>query len=270
MAEKEFFVDINGAGVAQIKGFRIHNIADAAAQTAFEAVGNNGAALGAANRGLQIYRVDLKRVAVWDGTQFVFQEIEVAGDIIFKGMFDASLPLDDAGQPQPIIAKAGYQYVVSVAGTFNAGASGVTLIGNQELQVGDQILFTSATEAYPIQRNDVYATETVEGNIRLATQAEVDAGTVADEAVTPLTLQEKLDGQFYVRQYAATVSIAALTPFTVTHNLGLVDKDSFTVNTMRGGSQISLDVDSVDANSITLTSLVALTNVRVTVQGAKA
>lgn len=270
MAERPIYADLNGFGVAQLKGFRIHNIADATAQTAFESTGNNGAALGADNYGLAIYRVDLKQIGTWDGTQFNFSAIEMTGDVIFKGMLDASLAIDNAGQPQPIEAVSGYQYVVSVAGTFDAGTSGVTLQGNQALEVGDLVLFTSATEAYSIQRNDVYATDTIAGNVRLASQADVDGGTVADEAVTPLTLQEKLDGQFYVRQYSATVNIAALTPLTVTHNLGLVDKDSFTINTMRAGTQISVDVDSVDANSITLTSLVALSNVRVTVQGAKA
>lgn len=269
MADIEFFSNLNGAGVVQLKGMRIQVVADASAQTAYEAVGNNGGALGADNKGLIIYHEDLKQLATWDGTQFTFTAIDMAGDVIFKGLLDASIAIDAGGQPQVITPIAGYQYVVSVAGTFNAGASGVTLVGNQALEVGDIVLFTSSTEAYAIQRNDVYATETVAGNIRLANQADVDGGTVADEAVTPLTLQEKLDGQFYVKQYAATVNLAANTPLTVTHGLGLVDKDSFTINTMRAGYQISVDVDSVDVNSLTLTSLVALSNIRVTVQGAK-
>lgn len=270
MAELEFFQDLNGSGVVQLKGMRIHNIADAAAQSAFEGNGNFGSALDSSNKGLIIYRSDLSRIAVWDGVKFVFQEIEIEGDIQFKGTFDASKAVDDASQPQPIVAKAGYQYVVSVAGTFAAGASGVTLIGNQDLQVGDQILFTSATEAYAIQRNDVYASETVEGNIRLATQAEVNAGAVADEAVTPATLHQKLVGQAYVKQYAATVTLSAGTPFTVSHGLNLIDRNSFTINVIRNNSIISVDVDSVDANSLTLTSLVPLSGVRVVVQGASA
>lgn len=270
MAELEFFQNLNGQGVAQLKGMRIHNIADAAAQTAFEGNGNFGAALGVDNKGLVIYREDLARLAIWDGTQFVFQEVQIAGDIVFKGMFDASLAIDDVGQPQTIEPVAGYQYVVSVAGTFNAGGTGVTLNGVQQLEVGDQVLFTSATEAYAIQRNDAEATETTLGNVRLATQAEVIAGTQATEAVTPATLQGKLDGEFYVKQHAETVNIAALTPLTITHNLNLVDRNSFTVNVVRNNSVISVDVDSVDANSLTLTSLVTLTGVRVTVQGASA
>lgn len=272
MSDKQFYHNIDGLGVVELKGVRVHNIADATAQTTFETTGNYGAALGVANTGLQIYRVDLQQVAFWDGTQFVFQAVTIDGDVIFKGLIDASVAIDDAGQPQVVEPVAGYQYVVSVAGTFDAGATGVTLQGNQALEVGDIVLFTSATEAYAIQRNDVYATETVEGNIRLATQAEVTAGTVADEAVTPATLQGKLDAQFYAKQYTETLDLTgANTPDTVTHSLGLVNKDAFTVNIMNSaGSAISVDVDSVDVNSLTLTSLLPLTNVVITVVGASA
>lgn len=270
MTDKQFYHNLDGLGVAQLKGLRIQNVADAAAQTVIETTGNNSAALGLGNIGYPIYRVDLKQLALWDGTEFVFQAVNIDGDVVFKGLLDASIAIDDAGQPQTIEPVAGYQYVVSVAGTFDAGATGVTLAGNQSLEVGDIVLFTSTTEAYAIQRNDVYATETVEGNIRLATQTEVNDGTVTDEAVTPATLQGKLEGQFYTRQYTETLDLTGSdVADTVTHNLGLVNKDAFTVNVMNNvGSQISVDIDSVDADSLTLTSLVPLTGVIVTVIGA--
>lgn len=263
---KLFYHDISLVDVGQLTNARIHNVADNAAETTLAGT------LGADNVGLIIYHVADDIIKTWDGTQFNAYALEVAGDVIFKGFIDASIAIDDGGQPQTVEAVAGYQYVVNTAGTFDAGASGVTLQGNQELQVGDVVIFTSTTEAYSIQRNDVYATETVEGNIRLATQAEVNAGTVADEAVTPATLQGKLDNDQYARQYTETLSLTGLgTPDTVTHNLALVNKDAFTVNVMNSsGSQISVDVDSVDANSITLTSLLALTDVVVTIVGAKA
>lgn len=263
MASKEFFHNLNGLGVAQLEGMRIYNVADATAQTTVETTGNNGSALGMNNIGYMIYRVDLKQFAIWDGAQFVFQAIELEGDLAFKGVVDASISLD--GQVQKV---TGYQYVVGTAGTLTA--AGVTFSPSAVAEVGDVFFFTSPTEAYVIQRNDVNATETQSGNIRLATQSEVNAGTVADEAVTPATLQGKLVAQKYAKQYNASVTLTAGSPLTVTHNLGLVDKDSFVVNTMRNGSQISLDVDSVNANSLTLTSLVALSNVFVTVVGASA
>lgn len=274
MADLDFFQNLNGQGVAQLKGMRIHNITDLAAQQAFEADGNFGAALGADNKGLTIYREDLEALGLWNGTEFIFasagQLQPIAGDIIFKGMLDASSPIDDVGQPQPIEPIAGYQYAVSVAGTFDAGATGVTLVGDQVLEVGDQVLFTSPTDAYAIQRNDDEATEIELGNVRLATQQKVLDGVQATEAVTSATLQGKLVSQSYVRQYSVVVNIPSMTPLTITHNLNLIDRNSFTINLMRANSAISVDVDSIDENSLSVTSLVAISNVRVTVQGASA
>lgn len=263
MADKEFYVNINGLGVSQLVGTRIYNVANNIEQLTVQNTGNNGGPLGVENTGYMIYRVDLKSFAIWNGTEFVFQGLEVDGDLIFKGVIDASTSLD--AQVEKV---SGYQYIVGTAGTLTA--TGVTFTPSAVAEVGDVFFFIDPTEAYVIQRNDVYATEVQSGNIRLATQAEVNAGVEATEAVTPATLQGKLDGQFYTRQYTATVNIAANTPFAVNHNLGLVNKDAFTVNVMsENGSQISLDVDSVDANSLTLTSLLPLTDVVVTVVGAK-
>lgn len=264
MSEKLYYHDINLGNIGQIKNFRIHNIADATAENAL------AGDLNTSHDGVLIYRTDTDQLRYWDGAAFQPLAIEVEGDLKFRGFVDASIAIDDAGQPQTVEYISGYQYVVTTAGTFNAGLSGVTLQGNQELQVGDHIVFTSATEAYSIQRNDVYASETDEGNIRLATQAEVDAGTVADEAVTPATLQGKLDAQFYTKQYTTTMSLTGGgTADTVNHALNLVNKDAFTINVMdSSGSQISVDVDSTDVDNLTLTSLLPLTNIVVTVIGA--
>ena len=161
---------------------------------------------------------------------------------------------------------SGYQYVVDAAGTLVA--TGVTFSPSAVVEVGDQVLFVSATQAYIIQRNDVQATETVIGNIRLATQAEVLSGTSADTAVTPSTLSGKLKTEQYVRQYSATVSVQPLIPLVVNHNLGLVDRNAFTFNAMVNNSSVSVDVDSIDSNNIAVTSLVAIPSMRVTIQGA--
>ncbi|MEN8721165.1 MAG: hypothetical protein ABF296_12980 [Oceanococcaceae bacterium] len=260
----DFLHNLNGYNVAQLLGTRLHNVDDAAETTL-------AGELGASNAGLIIFNTDAGMIKTWDGTQFVAYSFNMDGDVVFKGTLDASVAIDDAGQPQTIEPVAGYQYVVSTAGTFAPGASGVTLQGNQALEVGDMVLFTSATEAYSIQRNDVYATETVDGNIRLATQAEVDAGAEATEAVTPATLQGKLDAAQYVRGYTAIVNTTALTPATVNHALNLVDPAAFTVNVMdSSGNQVNVDVDAVDADNLTLTTLLGQTDLRVTVMGFSA
>lgn len=85
------------------------------------------------------------------------------------------------------------------------------------------------------------------------------------------------DGTAFVGEAAAapqnktfftTLNVTAVTPTTVAHNLALTDKDSFIARIADStGSEISLDIDSVDVDSFTLRSLVALTGVKVTVVG---
>jgi len=65
-----------------------------------------------------------------------------------------------------------------------------------------------------------------------------------------------------------SVAITANTPQTVNHALALANSTGFVINVMDSdGSQISVDVDAVDANNLTLTSLVSLSGVKVTVMG---
>lgn len=217
------------------------------------------------NEGVFVWDTDLKMGFTWDGVQWVAEAIQMEGDVIFKGFIDASLPLDDVGQPQLVEPVSGYQYIVTTAGTL--ALTGVTFLPSTVVEVGDKVLFTSATTAYVFQRNDEQATETTLGNVRLADQPETDAGLNDTAAVTPLKLQEKLTGQQYVRGYFVVANIPALTGLTVTHNLNLVNRNAFTVNVMRNNQAINVRVDSIDENSLTLTSLVALSDANISVQG---
>lgn len=73
--------------------------------------------------------------------------------------------------------------------------------------------------------------------------------------------------------YFATVDLAALVPLNVAHNLGLVDKDAFNIRAyLPGGTgnQINLDVDGVDANNLTITSLVPRVGVKIFITGLAA
>lgn len=78
-----------------------------------------------------------------------------------------------------------------------------------------------------------------------------------------------LEGRDNVKVFTdQSVSITANTPQTVNHALGLANSTGFVINVMDSdGSQISVDVDAVDANNLTLTSLVGLSGVKVTVMG---
>lgn len=292
MATKQFYHDIDLVNVGQLVGARLQNVSSTAMATL-------GEQLGAANKGLTVYNTTDNRIYVYNGAGFDPFQIDVAGDIKFRGVINA-------GNAENVEKVSGYQYVVDTAGTLTA--AGVTFFPSAVVEVGDQVLFTSANEAYVLQRNDVQATETTLGNVSLASQAEANAGTNDTDAITPKTLHGYVNPEFaadrarldaveaknieqdnrldaveaknveqdgrltaleatQVYSYFATVNLAAATPFTVTHNLNFSNKDAFVIRTALGGSDISLDVDSVNVNSLTLTSLVPLTGVSVYIVG---
>lgn len=109
----------------------------------------------------------------------------------------------------------------------------------------------------------------VVSSVQAASQQEVNLGQNNTKAVTPLTLDNKLKHQLFTKQYIDIISsITANVPYVVNHNLGLIDRNAFVINTMQSNSSVRFGVDSVDINSLTLTSLVNLQNVFVIVIGA--
>ena len=69
--------------------------------------------------------------------------------------------------------------------------------------------------------------------------------------------------------YFGKINTLANTAYTLEHNLNLVDKDAFTINTMLAGSQVQTAVSSVNVNSLTITTSVATTDLAVTIIGIK-
>ena len=234
MAVKQFYHDIDLLNVGQLVGARLQNVTSAQQSTL-------AGTLSVANKGLQIYNTELKRVFVYDGSAFVQQEVTIDGDIMFKGVI--------ANPSAPALEMVvGYQYAVGANGTLVQ--AGVTFVPSATVNAGDQVLVVSATEAYVINRNiDDARIDNIE-----AKNVEQDNRLDVVEAATVYT-------------HFATVDLVAGVAKTVTHGIGLTNKDAFTVRTALGGSDISVDVDSVDANSITLTSLVNLTGVSVMIVG---
>ena len=97
-------------------------------------------------------------------------------------------------------------------------------------------------------------------------------GEIVDNDSDILSLQGRvtdLEARDNVKVHTdQSVSILANTPKTVNHALALANATGFVINVMDSdGSQISVDVDAVDTNNLTLTSLVALNGVKVTVMG---
>ena len=248
MAVKQFYHDIDLLNVGQLVGARLQNVTTASQDTLATTLTN-------ANKGLSVYNTDLKRVLVWDGSVFIQQEVVIDGDIQFKGV------ISNTATPA-LELRVGNQYVVGADGTL--AQSGVTFIPSATVKTGDQVLVTSATTAYVIQRNiddvriDNIETKNVEQDGRL--DLVESKNTEQDGRISNLEASR-------VYTHFATVNLVAGVSTTVTHNLGLSNKDAFTIRTAFGGSDISVDVDSVDTNSITLTSLVGLTDVSVMVIG---
>jgi hypothetical protein len=104
-----------------------------------------------------------------------------------------------------------------------------------------------------------------QADVTTAVTAESTARTAAVSAVE--TRAAALEARDQVFTHTSTVNLVASTPLTVTHGLGLVNKDAFVINTMYNGAQISLSAVSVDVNSITLESAVSLNGVVVSIIG---
>jgi hypothetical protein len=54
---------------------------------------------------------------------------------------------------------------------------------------------------------------------------------------------------------------------TLVHNMNFSSQDAFTNSVFVGGSAVQLDINSVDVNTITLTTLVAATDAQITLIG---
>ena len=174
MATKQFYHNIDLVKVGQLLDARIKNVTSAEKSTL-------AAQLGSGNKGLVIYDTDVSEMAIWDGVTFRQVSSDITGDVIFRGVINPT-----NSDTASVEAVNGNQYVADTAGTLVK--SGVTFSPSAQVEVGDIVLFTGTTSATVLQRNVDYATETVAGIIELATQAEVDAGTDVDRAITPATL----------------------------------------------------------------------------------
>jgi hypothetical protein len=93
------------------------------------------------------------------------------------------------------------------------------------------------------------ANETTPGIIRVATQSEVDAGTIDNAAVTPLKLANWAGR---IRKYATTIGDGTATVFTITHNLGTRDVFVGVYQNTGNYDDVICDVERPNVNSVVL------------------
>jgi len=140
-------------------------------------------------------------------------------------------------------------------------------VGGLDVEPGDQLI-RGTSGWFVLQSNLKPATEALAGYIRLATQAEANAGALDNVVITPLKLANFLVNALYARKVVINVaSLSANTPTTVTHGLNVLNQNDLIVNCWQAGEIIDLRVVSSTVNAIQIESNIALSNVRVVMQG---
>ena len=93
------------------------------------------------------------------------------------------------------------------------------------------------------------ANESTAGIIRVATQAEVNSGTIDNAAVTPLKLANWAGR---IRKHTATVGDGTATVFTITHNLGTRDVFVGVYQNTGNYDDVICDVERPNVNTVVL------------------
>lgn len=190
----------------------------------------------------------------WSASK-IYSELQAAinqaqtGALIFKGPYNPVTNTPDIKVIAPAgTIKTGFTYVASVAGDFLGEA----------VEPGDMIIArvdnpgTTLSNWQIVNKNIPainYATTTVDGLIRLATEAEAIAGTNNTKAITPLTLKAVLDqytGGFYI-----TFGNGSDVSFEIVHGLGT---DRVMVQTRETATkrEIIMDWRAMSATSVIL------------------
>lgn len=239
--------DLDLVRVSELKQARIQNITTSDRTTL-------GGSLGGTNTGLIVYDTDLGSLYIWDGSAWDPVGVSISGTMTLKGVV-----AHNASEPGSPVT--GDYYIFNSAGQN-------TWEVDETIEAGDMVIWDGTNWQY-INRNVYAATETLAGKIEIANTSETNAGSDDTRAVTPAKLAGFATNRAFSKTYFASgLTLVADTPLTVTHNLGLQNRNAFVINTMNSShSTISLDADSVDANSLTLTSAVGLSGVYVTIIG---
>lgn len=205
-----------------------------------------GGTLGAGNEGLPVYDITLDKLFIWDGTDWM--------DITGTPASGFLKPIGGVAfnATEPASPAVGDLYWFTTAGTN-------TWEGSNDVEVGDQAWWDGTAWKF-VEASVAAASETVAGYVELATQAEVNTGTDDVRAITPLKLASKLSNYGAAKVFFQSgVSLVADTPFTVTHNLALQNRNAFILKAYVSNSEYEVDTDSTSINACTATSSKSVT-----------
>jgi len=110
-------------------------------------------------------------------------------------------------------------------------------------------LGTDAVNFGPFGVTTPPASTTTAGKVRLATQAEVDAGTDSTIAVTPLTLAQAAKGK---KQFTANIGDNSATQIDVTHNFNTRDVAIFVMYNSGNYAEVDCDKSRPTVNAVRL------------------
>ncbi len=164
--------------------------------------------------------------------------------------------LDASTNPDYPVSEPGQSYYITAAGT----------VGGATVNIGDQIICKNpagspgggaavAGDFFIVESNRDQATETELGVATLATQTEVNNGTVNNKIVTPLTLNTRLNNAFNSRKYATAIGDGTNSTFLVTHSL---NDPNVLVQIKESNAPFELvnaDIAFVDANTVQISFL---------------
>lgn len=253
MASKDILHDLDLQQTGQILNTRIHNITTSARTTLAGSLNTN-------HKGLQVFDTDLNSPYYWTGSAFIAGISSVVGAMVYRGAYSSLTTT-------PTTPAIGDVYVLTTAGTLTWATQ--TFNPSAVVQVNDQVVYRGSNIWDVLQGNAIETTNSSLGVSQVATQSEVNAGADTTHSVVSSTLTSFVNTKGFAKTYfSGNVTTVANTPLTITHNLALQNKDAFTISVKNSsGSEVSVDVDSVDVNSLTVTTGVALSTGKVCVIG---
>lgn len=173
---------------------------------------------------------------------------DVVGLLNFKGDYNAATNTPNLTSPASGSVEKGDFWVVTTAGTFFGEA----------VKIGDSLIAkvddpSALTDWVRVQSNVDLATTTVAGITFLATQAQVDTGTEPGAyAVTPATLQTKIDDQSLVVTIPSWAGSAGNYTAVIVHNLAADGVLVSFVDSSNNAADFAYTVDNT--NQITVKS----------------